>query len=133
MEVNGVTIYTLIDMGAQITIISPSFTRQLQLRVSSFDWGNPCRGDRGFTILYSRYVEVNLGIPQLPQYEEMILMLVIPDSQYTYGILIQIGSQVIQKVMQIVNEQNFNELSEAWRNTYISMVMVGQLTLGETA
>ena len=35
--------------------------------------------------------------------------------------------------MQMVNEQNFNKSSETWRNMYISMVMVGQLTLGETA
>ena len=51
-------------------------------------------------VLYSGYVEVNLQIPQFPQYEEMILMLVISDSQYTNGILIQIGTQLIQKVMQ---------------------------------
>ena len=60
-------------------------------------------------------------------------MLVIPDSKYTYGILIQIGTQVIWMVMWMVNEQNINKLSEAWRNTYVNMVMAGQLTLGETA
>ena len=52
-------------------------------------------------------------------------MLVILDSPYTYGIPIQIGTQVIQKVVQIVNEQNFNELMEAWRNTYVSTIKVG--------
>ena len=74
-----------------------------------------------------------MQIPQFPQYEEKIVMLVIPDSQYTCGILIQIGTQVIWKVMCMVNEQNFNKLSEAWRNTYVSTVMAGQLALSETA
>ena len=60
-------------------------------------------------------------------------MLVILDSLYTYGIPIQIGTQVIQKVMQMANEQKFNKLSEAWRNMYVSTVMAGQLILGETA
>ena len=58
-------------------------------------------------------------------------MLVNPDSQYTYGIPIQIGTWVIQKGMQMVNVQNFNKFKEAWRNTYISMVTVGQLAIGK--
>ena len=33
----------------------------------------------------------------------------------------------------MVNEQNFNKLIEAWINTYVSMVTVGQLALSETA
>ena len=33
----------------------------------------------------------------------------------------------------MVNEQNFNKLTEAWRNTYVSMVTAGQLALGKTA
>ena len=133
MEVNGVTTYAIIDLGAQITTIAHSFTRQLQLEVHDLNEVIHGGGDRGFTVPYLGYVEVNLQILQFPQYEKMILMLVIPDSGYTYGILIQIGTQVIQKVMQMVNEQNFKELSEAWRDTYVSTVMAGQLTLGKTA
>ena len=59
-------------------------------------------------------------------------MLVILESWYTYRILIQIGTWVIWKVMQIVNEQNFSELTEAWRNTYVSTVSAGQLAFSET-
>ena len=81
---------------------------------------------------YSGYIEINLTIPQFPQYEETIIMLVILDSKKTYGIPVQIGNWVIWKVMQMVNEQNFNELMEASRNTYISTVTMGQLPLGET-
>ena len=33
--------------------------------------------------------------------------------------------------MQMVNEQNFNELSEAWRNTYVSTITAGQLAFGK--
>ena len=87
-------------------------------------------GTRGFMVPYSGYLEVNLWIPQFLQYEEMILILVIPNSQYTIGITIQIDTQVIQKVMHMVNEQNIKKLSEVWRNTYVSTVMGGQLTLG---
>ena len=85
-------------------------------------------------VSYLGYVEVNLRIPQFPEYEETILMLVTLEHQYIYGIQIHtIGTQVIKEVMQMVKEQNFNELTEAWGYTYISMVTVGQLALGETA
>ena len=33
----------------------------------------------------------------------------------------------------MLNEQNFNELMEAWRNTYVSTVTAGQLALSKTA
>ena len=104
-------------MGAQITTIAYIFARQLQLEVHDLNEVIQVEGTGGFRVPYSRYVEVNLQIPQFPQYEEMILMLVILDSPYTYGIPIQIDTQVIQKVMQMVNEQNLNELTKAWRNT----------------
>ena len=31
----------------------------------------------------------------------------------------------------MVNEQNFNKLTEAWRNIYVSTIMAGQLALGQ--
>ena len=33
----------------------------------------------------------------------------------------------------MVNKQNFKELTKAWRNTYVSTVTPGQLTLGKAA
>ena len=86
MEVNSVTNYTLIDMGTQITIIVHSFIRQLQLEVRDLNEVIQVEGTGGFVVPYLGYIEVNLQIPQFPQYKEMILMLVIPDSQCTYGI-----------------------------------------------
>ena len=91
MEVNGVTTYAVIDLGTQITTITYSFARQLQLEVHDLNEVIQVKG----TGLHS----ANLWIPQFPQYEEMILVLVILDSQYTYGISIQIGAWVIWKVM----------------------------------
>ena len=90
-------------------------------------------GTGRLTASYLEYVEVNLRIPQFPQYGETILMLVIPDSWYTYGIPILISTHVIQKDMWKVNEQNLNELNEAWRNMYVSTVTAGQLAPGKTA
>ena len=119
-------------MGAQITTIAHSFIRQLQLEIHDLNEMIWVVVTGGFMVPYSGYVEVNLWIPQFPQCG-MVLMLVILDSWYTYGIPIQINTWVIQKMMQMVNEQNLNELSEAWRNTYVSTVMAGQLALSESA
>ena len=111
MAVNGVATYTLIDMGVQITTIVYSFVRQLQLEIHDLNEVIWVERTKGFTAQYLGYVEVNLQILQFPQYEEMILMLVILNSQYTYGTPIQIGTWAIWKVIQMVNEQNFNELT----------------------
>ena len=133
VEANCVTTYALIGKGAKITTIAHSFIRQLQLGVYDLNEIICVEGTGGFTVLYLGYVQVNLWIPQFPQYEEMILMLVISDSQFIYGIPIQIGTWVIRKVMQMVNVHNFNKLSEVGRNKYGSTVMAGQLAFGETA
>ena len=77
---------TLIDMGVQTTTIAHNFIRQLQLEVHYLNEVIQVEGTMGFMVPYLGYVEVNLQIPQLPQYGATILMLVIPDSQYTYGI-----------------------------------------------
>ena len=131
VEVNGITTYAIIDTGAQITMIAYSFVRQLKLEIHDLNEVIQVEGTGEFMVLYLRYIEVNLRRQQFPQYEVTILMLVIPDNQYTYVIPIQIGTWQIQKVMQMVNNQNFNELMEAWRNTYVSTITVSQLVLGK--
>ena len=80
MEVNRVATYALIDMGPQITTIVYHFIRQLQVEVHDLKKVIRVEGTGGFTVPYLGYIEVNLQIPQFPQYEEPNLMLVILDS-----------------------------------------------------
>ena len=53
------------------------------------------QGDRGILILYKGYVEANLTIPDLPQYNEDVLCLVVANHKYGNSVLVQIGTQVI--------------------------------------
>ena len=72
VEVNGVTTYALIDARVQITTIVYSFVRQLQLEIHDLNEVIRVEEAGGFTVPYSGYFEVNLRIPQFPQYEETI-------------------------------------------------------------
>ena len=78
VDVNSVATYALIDMGVKIATIVHSSVRQLQLvhNLNEVIW---VEGTGDFIVPYLGYAEVNLQIPQFPQYE-MIFILVIPDS-----------------------------------------------------
>ena len=52
---------------------------------------------------YLSYVKVNLRIPPTALYIEDILMLVINDSKYGEGVLVQLDTTVIDKVIGIIN------------------------------
>ena len=64
-------------------MIAHSCAKQLQLEAHDFNEVIQVEETGAFTAPCSGYIEVNLWISQFPQYEEMILMLVIPDSQNT--------------------------------------------------
>ena len=77
----------------------------------------------GFTLPYLEYIEVSLKTPQFPEYEEKILMLVIPDSKYTHRVPVQIGTRVIAWSMKCVVQENPPQVVETCGSVYTSTVM----------
>ena len=53
---------------------------------------------------YKGYIEANLNIPDLPQFNEEVLFLVILDHKYGKKVPVQIGTQVIDHLVVTMTE-----------------------------
>ena len=55
-------------------------------------------------VLYQGNIKVSLRIPKFLVYQEDVLMLVIPDSKYTYRVPLQLGTRVIGNTVQHIRQ-----------------------------
>ena len=72
--VDGQRVTALIDLGAQVSSVSSGFCKWMALKVHSLDKLLELEGTRGSAFPCLRYVEVNLQIPGIRDYNEDILL-----------------------------------------------------------
>ena len=92
---NGQRMTALIDSGAQISSISSWFCEDLTLQTHALGRLLELEGTGGSVILYLRYVEGNLQIMGIKNYNKDILLLVIPTMTYSEKIPVMVGSKII--------------------------------------
>ena len=63
------------------------------------------KGMVGISIPYRAYVEATLTIPDLPQYNEDILFLIVSNHKYGDRVLEQIGTQVVDQFIVTMTEK----------------------------
>ena len=76
--VDGQRMTTFIDSDAQVSSISSQFCKDLTLQIQCLGRLLELEGMGGSTIPYLRYVEINLQILGIKNYNEDVLLLVIP-------------------------------------------------------
>ena len=92
----------LIDSGAQVSSISSEFCGDLTLQ--PLGWLLELEGRGGSAIPYLRFVEVNLQIPGIKNYNEDMLLLVIPTTTYSEMVLVMVGSKIIDRAMSMMTK-----------------------------
>ena len=92
----------LIDLGAQVLSISAQFCKSLTLQIQPLGQLLKLEGTGGAAIPYIRFVEVNLQIPGIRNYNEDILLLVIPTMTYSETVLVMVGSKIINKALSLM-------------------------------
>ena len=80
---DGQRMTALIDAGAQVSSISSWFCEELTLQIQPLNRLLELKGTEGSTILYLRFMEVNLQILGIKNYNEGVLLLVIPTMTYS--------------------------------------------------
>ena len=84
----------LIDLGAQVLSISSVFCRDLSLQIQPTGRLLGLEGTGGSAIPYLGYVEVNLQILGIKNYNEDVLLLVIPNTTYSRKVPVMVGSKI---------------------------------------
>ena len=86
-------------MGAQVSNISAQLCEDLGLEIQPLGQLLELEGIGGAAIPYLRFVEVNLQIPGIRGYNKDVLLLAIATMAYTEGVLIMVGSKIIDRAL----------------------------------
>ena len=92
----------LIDLGAQVLSISAQFCDDLSLQIWPLGQLLELEGMGSTAIPYLRFVEVNLQIPGIRNYNEDVLLLVIPTMTYSKTVPVVVGSKIIDKALSLL-------------------------------
>ena len=130
MDGQGVT--TLIDLGAQVSSISSQFCEDLTLQIQPQGRLLELEGTGDSAFSYLGYVEVNLQILGIKNYDEDILLLVIPTMTYSNEVPVVVGSKIIDWAMGVIAKGEVAEVTMTWKQAQFGAVMSGSLQLSQT-
>ena len=114
MILNGTILKALVDSGSQISMVSEGVAKLLGLRVKSLKNILDIEGTGGIKVKYKGYVEANLGLSKVKDFEEPCLFVVVNDSEYSKRVPIQIGTLHIDLVLDQATKQEIAALGKAW-------------------
>ena len=77
-------------------------------------------------------MEVNLQIPGIKNYNEDVLLLVIPTMTYSEMVLAMVGSKIIDRAISIITKGGLAKVTMIWRQAHFGAVMSGLLQLPHT-
>ena len=122
----------LIDFGAQVSSISSQFCRDLALQIQPLGQLLELEGAGDSIILYLRFVEVNLQILGIKNYNEDVLLLFIPIMTYSEMVQVVVGSKIKDRAMSVITKGELMKVTMTWRQAHFGAVMSGSLQLPHT-
>ena len=118
---------TLIDLGTQVSNVSAQFCKTLALQIQPFGQLLELEGTEGAAIPYLRFVEVNLQVPGIQNYNEDVLLLVIPTTTYSETVPVVVGFKIIDKALSLMTMGELAKATMTWRQAHFGAVMLGSL------
>ena len=130
--VENQTVKGLIDSGAQISSISDKFAKELNLKIKKLEILLDLQPTGGGQVPYDGYVEVRLQIPNVQAFDLDVLMLVIPESEYSKSIPVTIRTIHIDEIINLITDKELKLANRKWQRGIISRkVAVKSLQLKE--
>ena len=112
----------LIDLGAQVLSIGPQFCKELTLHIQPLGWLLELEGTGGAAIPYLRFVELNLQILGIRNYNEDVLLLVIPTTTYSKTVPLVVGTKIIDKALSLMTVGEIARATTTWRQAQFEAV-----------
>ena len=131
--VDGQEVASLIDLGAQMLSISAEFWEDLALQIQDLGQLLELEGTGGAAIPYLGFVEINLKILGIRNYNEYVLLLVIPTMIYSKMVPVVVGTKIINKALSLMTMGELAKATMAWRWAHFGAVMLGLLQLSHSS
>ena len=114
---------TLIDLGTQVLSASAKFCEDLVLHIQPLGQLLELEGTGGVAIPYLRLMEVNLQILGNRNYNEDVLLLIIPTMTYSEMVLVMVGSKIIDKMLSLMTLGELAKVTTTWQQAHFGAVM----------
>ena len=112
---NGESVKTLLDTGAQISFISEKYAKRRGFKIHPIEKLVNFQGANGLGIDYEGYTEVNLQLPD-KGFNQDILLLVVPHIEYHDFVPITLGTLTLGLIDDhFVETQQLETLEKEWR------------------
>ena len=110
----------LVDSGAQISSILDKFVKLLKLQVHSLETLLDLKPTGGGSVPYDGYVEVRMQIPGIAAFDLDVLMLVIPESEYSKRVPVTIGTLHIDEILNLITDKEIRQADKSWQSGIIA-------------
>ena len=114
VKIEGQKFDSLIDSGAQISQLTESLGKALDLKIWNLKEILPLEGAAGIKVPYLGYVEARLEIPGVDAFNEDCLFLVMPDHDYGHRVPVAIGTLHIDMIIEQATKDELDQLGTAW-------------------
>ena len=126
LHVNNYEVTALVDSGAQISTITEGFVKMLKLKPRSLKRLLKIEGTGGGQVPYKGYVEVKLRVPEVEDFYEDVLFLVIPNSDYGERVPVQLGTLHIDMLLDMATPEELAKLGKTWERGRVGRVLVNK-------
>ena len=109
--------------------MSSQLCKELTLQIQPLGQLLELEGTGGAAIPYLGFMEVNLQIPGITNYNENVLLLVIPTMTYLETVLVMVGSKIIDRALSLMTKEELAKVTMMWRQAHFGAVVSGLLQL----
>ena len=103
------------------------------LQIQPLGWLLELEGTGGAGIPYLGFMEVNPQIPGVTNYNEDVLLLVIPTTAYSKMVPVRVCSKIIDRALSLMTKGELAKVTMTWRQAHFGAVMSGSLQLTHTS
>ena len=118
--IENAKVKSLVDSGAQISSISDKFAKLLKLPINKLETLFDLEPTGGGSVPYEGYVEVRMQVPGVAAFDLDVLMLVIPENEYSKRILVTLGTLHIDEIIHLITDKELRQVDKCWQRGIIS-------------
>ena len=118
--IENAKVKSLVDSGAQISSISDKFAKLLKLPINKLETLLDLEPMGEGSVPYEGYVEVRMQVPGVAAFDLDVLMLVIPESEYSKRIPVTLGTLHIDEIIHLITDEELRQVDKCWQRGIIS-------------
>ena len=118
--VEGQKTRALLDSGSQLSAISRTWVKKLNLEPKQPQSVLQIEDSGGLEVPYLGYVEVHLKIPEVEAFDQDVLLLIVPDSAHTQYTPITLGTLHIDMAIRLATEKELETPNKQWQRSLVA-------------